>query len=46
MGIIRASIDAIRGGIAESWLEVLEPAPMSDTDCFVPGNKMTQNGKM
>lgn len=46
MGIIRASIDAIRGGLADSWLEVIEPAPMSDTDCFVPGIKMTQNGKM
>ena len=26
MGIIRASIDAIRGGLADSWLEVIEPA--------------------
>lgn len=44
MGIIRASIDAIKGGLADSWLEVIEPAPMSDTDCFVPGIKMTKNG--
>lgn len=28
MGIIRAAIDSIGGGLADSWLEVIEPSEM------------------
>ncbi len=45
MGIIKAALNAIGGGLAESWLEVIEPEPMSDTTCFAPGRLITQNGK-
>lgn len=30
MGIVRAAIDAIGGGLADQWLEVIEPFDMSD----------------
>lgn len=45
MGIIKAALNAIGGGLADSWLEVIEPAPMSDTTCFAPGQVVSQNGK-
>jgi membrane protease subunit (stomatin/prohibitin family) len=40
MGIIRASIDAIRGGLADQWLEVIEPHLMSDTTVMTSGVKV------
>lgn len=49
MGIIRAAVNAISGGLADSWGEVIEPAPMSDSMCMVPGvritNERSQNTK-
>lgn len=45
MGIIRAALNAVGGGLADSWQEVIEPAPMGDNTCIVPGQLITQNGK-
>lgn len=45
MGIIKAAINAIGGGLADSWLEVIEPSPMGDNTLICPGQKVTQNGK-
>lgn len=45
MGIIKATLNAVGGGLADSWLEVVEPDAMSDTTCFAPGKLITQNGK-
>ena len=45
MGIIRAAINAVKGGLADTWLEVIEPAPMGEHTVIVPGQLVTQNGK-
>ena len=44
MGIIRAAINAVSGGLADSWGEVIEPAPMGDSMVMVPGVRIA-NGK-
>ncbi len=45
MGIIKAAINAIGGGLADSWQEVIEPSPMGDNTLICPGQRVTQNGK-
>ena len=45
MGIIKAAINAVRGGLADTWLEVIEPAPMGEHTVIVPGQLVSQNGK-
>ena len=45
MGIIRAAINAVKSGLADTWLEVIEPAPMGEHTVIVPGQLVTQNGK-
>lgn len=37
MGIIKAAMGAIGGGLADSWLEVIEPSDMGSTTVFAPG---------
>ena len=37
MGIIKALTGAIGGGLADSWLEVIESAPMGDNTVFTRG---------
>ena len=37
MGIIKAAASAIGGGLADQWLEVLEPDQMTDTTVLVSG---------
>lgn len=37
MGIIRAAVNAIKGGLADQWLEVIEPYSMSDTTVMTHG---------
>ena len=37
MGIIRAAINSVTGALADSWGEIIEPAPMSESMCIVPG---------
>lgn len=45
MGIIRAALGAIGGGLADSWQEVIEPDSMGENTCLVPGKFISQNGK-
>ena len=45
MGIIKAVTGAIGGGLADSWLEVIESAPMGDTTVFTRGIKVRQGDK-
>ncbi len=45
MGIIRAAIGAIQGGLADQWLEVLEAGNMSDTTVLTSGVKVRSNDK-
>ena len=45
MGIIRAAINAVTGGLADTWLEVIEPSPMGEHTVFAPGQLVSQNGK-
>lgn len=40
MGIIKALTGAIGGGLADSWLEVIETAPMGDNTVFTRGIKV------
>ncbi|WP_025027853.1 SPFH domain-containing protein [Caldalkalibacillus mannanilyticus] len=40
MGIVKAVTGAIGGGLADQWLEVLEPQSMSDTTVMTPGVKV------
>lgn len=40
MGIIKALTGAIGGGLADSWLEVIESAPMGDNTVFTRGVKV------
>ncbi|MBP3307819.1 MAG: SPFH domain-containing protein [Clostridia bacterium] len=45
MGIIKATIGAIGGNLADSWLEVLEADEMSDTTVFTKGVKVRRDDK-
>lgn len=45
MGIIKATVGAIGGGLADQWLEVLEADSMSDTTVFTKGVKVRKNDK-
>lgn len=40
MGIIKAVKSAIGGGLADQWLEVIEPGDMGDQTVFIKGNKI------
>lgn len=45
MGIIKAAIGAVKGGLADTWMEVIEPSPMGDNTIICPGQLISQNGK-
>lgn len=45
MGIIKATMSAIGGGLADQWLEVLEADNMSDTTVFTKGVQVRANSK-
>lgn len=45
MGIIKATLDAVRGGFADQWLEVIEPQAMSDTTVMSVGVKVRAKDK-
>ena len=45
MGIIKATLSAIGGGLADSWLEIIEAGEMSDTTVFTKGVKVRKNDK-
>lgn len=40
MGIIRAAFEAVRGGLADQWLEVFEAGDMGDTTVMTTGVKV------
>ncbi|MBM4764645.1 SPFH domain-containing protein [Bacillus sp. B15-48] len=40
MGIVKAAISAVKGGLADQWLEVIEPQSMSDTTVMSIGVKV------
>lgn len=40
MGIIRAALNAVSGGLADQWLEVYEPDDMGDQTVFTSGVKI------
>ncbi len=44
MGIIRAAIEAVSGGLADQWLEVYEPGDMGERTVFTRGVK-TRKGQ-
>ena len=45
MGIIRAAVGAVGGGLADQWLEAIEPDEMSDGTVMVRGVKMRKDSK-
>lgn len=45
MGIIKATLSAIGGGLADSWLEVIEAESMSDTTVFSRGVAVRKDDK-
>ena len=45
MGIIKATMSAIGGGLADQWLEVLEADNMGDSTLFTKGVKVRKNDK-
>lgn len=45
MGIIKAAINSVTGALADSWLEVIEAAPMANNDVIVPGQAVDQKGR-
>ncbi|MGN7296974.1 SPFH domain-containing protein [Fredinandcohnia aciditolerans] len=40
MGIIKAAVSAVKGNLADQWLEVIEPQEMSDTTVMSVGVKV------
>ncbi|HHW37270.1 MAG TPA: virion core protein [Bacillales bacterium] len=45
MGIIKATLNAVKGGLADQWLEVIEPQAMSDTTVMSVGVKVRAKDK-
>lgn len=45
MGISKAATSAIGGGLADQWLEVIEPDNMSDSTVMTKGVKVRRNDK-
>lgn len=45
MGIVKATVNAVRGGLADQWLEVMEPQAMSDTTVMSVGVKVRARDK-
>ena len=45
MGIIKAVLSAVKGGLADQWLEVIESSPMGDTTVFTTGVRVRANDK-
>lgn len=45
MGIIKAATSTIGGGLADQWLEIIEPDNMGDTTVMTKGVKVRRNDK-
>ncbi len=46
MGIIKAAATAVRGALADQWLEVVEPGSMGDQTVFVSGEKIRRGANI
>ena len=45
MGLIKAATSTVGGGLADQWLEVIEPNDLSDTTVMTKGVKVRQDSK-
>ncbi|MEE1218872.1 MAG: SPFH domain-containing protein [Ruminococcus sp.] len=45
MGLIKLAVESVKGMLADSIGEVIEPAPMGESVCMVPGQLITHNGR-
>ncbi|MDR2465217.1 MAG: SPFH domain-containing protein [Streptococcaceae bacterium] len=45
MGLIKAAISMVSGGLADQWIEVIEPNEMSDKTVFTKGISVRANDK-
>lgn len=45
MGLIKSATSTVGGGLADQWLEVIEPNDMSDTTVMTKGVKVRQDSK-
>lgn len=45
MGIIKAAIDTVGGGLADQWLEIIEPDNMGDTTVMTKGVQVRKDGR-
>ena len=45
MGLIKAATSMIGGGLADQWIEVIEPDNMSDTTVMTKGVKVRKDDK-
>ena len=45
MGLIKAATSMVGGGLADQWLEVIEPDNMSDTTVMTKGVKVRKDDK-
>ena len=45
MGIVKAFMNAVSGNLADSWLEIIEAGPMSDTTVFTKGVKVRKSDR-
>lgn len=45
MGLIKAAAGSIGGGLADQWLEIIEPDNMSDTTVMTKGSAVRKNDK-
>ena len=45
MGIIRATVNALGGGLGDQWLEIIEANNMSDTTVFCAGRTVRKNDR-
>ena len=45
MGIIKATLGAVGGGLADQWLEVLEADDMGGTTLFTKGVKVRRDDR-
>ncbi|MEG2938249.1 MAG: virion core protein, partial [Vagococcus sp.] len=45
MGLIKAATNSIGGGLADQWLEVIEPADLGDNTVMTTGVLVRKNEK-
>ena len=45
MGIIKAAVQSVKGGLADQWLEVIQPRTMGDTTVMTTGVSVRRDKK-